>query len=288
MTAADAAAGYLRRGWVVLPMHTATAGAGCTCPAGSSCGSPGKHPRLRWPAGAAPPTAHDVRGWWRRWPAAGVGILTGASGLLVVDVDPRHGGDETLRRVEADYGPLPVTLRSVTGGGGEHFVFTAVDGVRPSAGMLGAGVDIRAGRSLIVAPPSVHAAGRPYRWLDPETPVARPPAWLIRLVSPPPPTRSPAPPPLRVVAGGRYAAAALAGECANVRRATVGERNAVLNLAAFKLGGLIAAGAIEATEVGPALLAAALAAGLGDGEARATILSGLNGGARSPRSAVGA
>ena len=35
----------------------------------------------------------DVEAWWRRWPDANVGVVTGrVSGIVVLDVDPRSGG----------------------------------------------------------------------------------------------------------------------------------------------------------------------------------------------------
>src|SRR5689334_1889561 len=34
-----------------------------------------------------------IEDWWRRYPGANIGIRTGApSGLLIIDVDPRHDG----------------------------------------------------------------------------------------------------------------------------------------------------------------------------------------------------
>jgi hypothetical protein len=35
----------------------------------------------------------EVRGWFQAWPDAGIGIVTGTiSGLVVLDIDVRHGG----------------------------------------------------------------------------------------------------------------------------------------------------------------------------------------------------
>jgi hypothetical protein len=39
---------------------------------------------------------------------------------LVLDVDPRNGGDEALRAVQTEHAILPTTLTSRTGGGGNH------------------------------------------------------------------------------------------------------------------------------------------------------------------------
>jgi hypothetical protein len=65
-----------------------------------------------------------IKAWWGRWPAANIGVPTGErSGLLVLDVDPRDGGPQSLVALERRNGPLPRTARARTGGGGVHVVF---------------------------------------------------------------------------------------------------------------------------------------------------------------------
>ena len=76
---------------------------------------------------------------------------------------------------------------------------------------------------------------------------------------------------------------ALAGERQAVAAAQPGRRNATLNRAAFNLGQLVAAGLLDADQVREVLLAAALEAGNPEAKARATIESGLAGGAAKPR-----
>ena len=46
------------------------------------------------------PSEQEVEGWWGGFfKGAGVGIITGTvSGLVVLDVDPRHHGDATLMK----------------------------------------------------------------------------------------------------------------------------------------------------------------------------------------------
>jgi len=80
----------------------------------------------------------------------------------------------------------------------------------------------------------------------------------------------------------RYAEAALAGEVEKVRAAPVGGRNNQLNESAFALGQFVAAGLLSQDEVVDALMKVAE-----DDEPEKilpTILSGLSGGMRSPRS----
>jgi hypothetical protein len=68
-----------------------------------------------------------------------------------------------------------------------------------------------------------------------------------------------------------------------VATAPPGRRNATLNRAAFNLGQLVAAGLLDVNQVQTGLLAAALEAGNPEAKARATIESGLRGGAAKPR-----
>jgi hypothetical protein len=154
-------------------------------------------------------------------------------------------------------------------------------------------VDWRGHGGLVVAPPSVHASGRAYRWVRPlavELP-AVPDRLRARLAPPRTQRTTGPPPPPAAVAGGRaerYAHAALDREAAAVRAAAPGTCNHTLNRAAFNLGQLIAAGLLDADQVGAVLLEAAMAAptsGHADRErkARATIKSGLGAGQQQPR-----
>src|SRR2546428_7220372 len=60
-----------------------------------------------------------IDAWWSVEPEAGIGLRTGrASGTIVIDVDPRHGGDVSLAKLEEEHGPLPETVEAITGGGG--------------------------------------------------------------------------------------------------------------------------------------------------------------------------
>jgi hypothetical protein len=68
-----------------------------------------------------------------------------------------------------------------------------------------------------------------------------------------------------------------------VRAAPVGARNNRLNRAAFSLGMLTGGGELDPVHVEEELLSAALDVGLPEGEARASIRSGLSAGTREPR-----
>ena len=53
-----------------------------------------------------------------------VGMATGkASDIVVIDIDPRNGGNETFAALKRKLGPLPKTVIVKTGGGGRHLYF---------------------------------------------------------------------------------------------------------------------------------------------------------------------
>ncbi len=184
-TLADALAAT-ERGWAVVPVHGIVRGR-CSC-GRPGCASPGKHPRVAWQRFEHErPTVAQVQGWWGRWPDANIGVITGAvSGVVVVDVDPRNGGDATLAVLEARWGALPVTVETRTGGGGRHLWFRA-PAVPLSSGPLAPGVDLKAEGGMVVVPPSVHHSGGRYTWADGRDPgtlvPADPPSWLLRLAA---------------------------------------------------------------------------------------------------------
>jgi len=81
----------------------------------------------------------------------------------------------------------------------------------------------------------------------------------------------------------RYCTAALAKAAEEVADACEGQRNDTLNTAAFSIGQLVGAGALDRTETEETLLQAAVSCGLPEPEARSTIASGLDAGVREPR-----
>jgi len=186
-----------RRGHGVFPLHWPVTHNGQTvCSCGRLCGKQAaKHPysvRGFAPHGHLDATTSTgiIKLWFGlRVPEANLGVST--EKLVVVDIDPRHDGDESLRALEREHGELPPTWRALTGGGGEHIIFAAPDGVAianvVAANMqnppLGAGIDVRARGGYIVAPPSRHISGGAYCWSvdyhPHDTPIAVAPDWLI-------------------------------------------------------------------------------------------------------------
>jgi Bifunctional DNA primase/polymerase, N-terminal/Primase C terminal 1 (PriCT-1) len=126
--------------------------------------------------------AHDascdesrIRSWWERWPNANVGLAL--QNLIAVDIDPRNGGD-----VDALPERLPDTCYAKTGGGGWHYLYSALAEARVRAHPT-PGVDVKTGAGqYLVVEPSVHPSGEKYVWLDETEPWASKPAvapdWL--------------------------------------------------------------------------------------------------------------
>lgn len=162
----DAACGYASFGFRVVPVASITGAGHCSC-GRRNCSASGKHPIISGWRREASNDPDVIRRWWRRWPHANVGIATGKmSNVIVVDIDPRHGGDASLKELEAALGELPKSVRVRTGGGGLH-IYLRQPGfeIRNSAG-IAPGVDIRGDGGLVVAPPSRHVSGGLYEWIS--------------------------------------------------------------------------------------------------------------------------
>jgi hypothetical protein len=114
-----------------------------------------------------------------------VGIVLGSqSGIVVLDIDPRNGSDDTLHELESEHGALPRTPSVESGGGGRHMYVLAPGAALVSS--LGPGLDLLGEGRLVVAPPSLHASGRCYQWDEhpDEVELAALPDWMLRLVTP--------------------------------------------------------------------------------------------------------
>jgi hypothetical protein len=182
-----AALWYAKWGWPVFPVYRPMSGK-CPCH-NPDCTATGKHPRTINGFNDATTDEAVIRAWWEYdFPRSNIGIRTGAvSGLVVLDEDPRHGGDESLRQLEAKYGPLPETPTALSGGGGRHFYFQHPGfHVRSRGDVLGVGLDVKGDKGSIIAPPSLHASGRLYKWAPGKSPeqvqLAPLPAWLLGLL----------------------------------------------------------------------------------------------------------
>jgi hypothetical protein len=167
-SALEAAKDYLARGWSVLPLRRRT-----------------KRPLAPWEhLQHQRPSEQDIDEWFRRWPDANIGIVTGEiSNLIVLDIDPKHGGDSTLQKLEQKFTTFPATVEAVTGGEGRHLYFAHPCSLTRNRTGFAQGIDLRGDGGYIVAPPSIHPSGRPYTWAEKHSPeeisLAPLPRWIL-------------------------------------------------------------------------------------------------------------
>ena len=128
-----------------------------------------------------------VAGWWcGRYAGCNIGGQIPES-MIMIDIDPYHGGLDSLAALIRQHGPLTPTLTDLSGrgDGGAHYFYRRPAG-RLSATRLGPGIDLKTHTGYGVLPPSLHPlTGQPYIRI--EHPVAAPPDWLIALLRPAPP-----------------------------------------------------------------------------------------------------
>ncbi|MEU0990688.1 bifunctional DNA primase/polymerase [Streptomyces sp. NPDC005953] len=272
------------QGWAVFPLRPGDKRPALhgerSCPRSGACVSG----HLKWESRAT--TDPDrIRRAWSTGPF-NIGLATGPSGLVVIDLDkPKtqdKGSTDTPDGVttfealcERSGQPVPTTRTIRTASGGRHLYFTApsVGRLANTASKLGPLVDTRAWGGYVVAPGSTTPTGT-YEVTDP-SPIAELPAWLYDVLTPCQVSRSLTAMPSTTRAS-RYASAALKAETAAVAGAGEGVRNWTLVRAARALGRFIASGDLSRTEVEDALKWAGSTAGLRESECRSALTSALN------------
>jgi putative DNA primase/helicase len=158
---------YAQNGWPVFPLHRPK-GSGCTC-GKADCSKIGKHPRISgWGATTDKAT---IETWFEMWgPDLNLGLLL--DGLMVLDVDPRHGGNESLAELEGVNGRLERRAVQRSGSGGAHFVFPARESVGIARGFR-PGLDLLTGKgAYVVIAPSLHPCGGRYEWVHEPSPLS--------------------------------------------------------------------------------------------------------------------
>ncbi len=229
-----------------------------------------------------------TRARWEKTPHANIGAATGRKSrvwVLDIDIGAAHG-DKSLAKIEAEHGPLPLTIEASTPRGGRHLYWRwPVDGpeIRNSAGRVGPGLDVRGEGGSIVLPPSVLADGRGYRWIkNGVRTFTDAPAWLVTLALPPPLPPRPKHKPLNGDVD-RYCAAAITAELRCLAAAGEGQRNEQLNRTAYAVAQFVAAGAVPEDWARGELEGTAVQIGLTVIEARRTIGSAFTAGLQNPR-----
>jgi hypothetical protein len=253
----NAALAYAARGWAVFPLKPGT-----------------KVPAVQHGVKEATTDSVQVGAWWDRMPGANIGMACGdPSDLWVLDVDGQEGEDSLLAFGHG----FPATLTQYTPSGGLHFVFRHMAGLGNTAGSIGAKLDSRGDGGYIVVAPSV-VNGREYRWAGKVEPQPIP-GWLLTMLRKPPVERKP----ITATERSGYAGKAVTLELAAVACAVEGTRNHTLNRAAWNLGTLVGAGLLGMADVRGRLIEAAVASGLPEPEATATVDRGLRDGQAHPR-----
>lgn len=158
---------YLEAGLRLIPIHPITNGK-CSC-GNENCQASGKHPlRSNWQNQRLVDSATLDDVWRDVYKCNGLGFALDQD-HIVLDVDPRNGGTESLAELQKDTG---VDFMSVcnaivlTGGSGIHFYFK-----KEEAANLGwklpekyRGLDIKQFGGYVIVAGSAHASGSSYEW----------------------------------------------------------------------------------------------------------------------------
>ena len=172
MANVKAAITYAAKGYAVFPVHHMKCNGDCTCnrwecnrePRSSSRG---KHPRITKWQERATTDINQIKQWWDKWPDDNIGIATGQkSNLVIIDIDPRNGGDRSLQNLIDSYDDIKPILNThtvSTGGNGTHYYYSIDKPVKSTKKHgLDVGIDVQADGKYIIAPPSNHYSGGTY------------------------------------------------------------------------------------------------------------------------------
>jgi hypothetical protein len=191
MTLLEHAIGYAKRGALVFPLNADK----------TPATERGFYDGTTEPA--------TIEAWWQRNPNSLIGVRIPAD-IVVLDIDPRHGGDVVWRAMEQAYGTIDIGRQHHSGrnDGGFHAWFKHPGGKLSTKaitewaerngvasytdkGKPTCGIDILHHEyRYSILPPSPHpATGQPYEWDNQGKPGVMPP-WLAAMLEPP----APAPP----------------------------------------------------------------------------------------------
>lgn len=192
-------------------------------------------------------------------------IPTGSTnGILVLDVDVKSGGLETIKKYN-----VPLTMSQTTKSGGKHYIFRYPNDGEHYGNKVGfdEGLDIRGENGYIV-----------YYGTD-STPIANAPDWLLEHARS---HKKEVDPQSVVQVSPEIAQSILDEACENVRQAPEGEANNTLNVESYRVGQLLPSNSLDKDLAFNELFKAAKDRGKEDYEASATIYSGFKGGVSQP------
>lgn len=161
----DGALYLLRRGFKVFPIQPNTK----------------NKPIYGWQKWAENSTEDMVRAYAAKYETANWGVYCGPSELIVLDVDPKNGGDKSLKDILSKNAEFPKTLTVRTPSGGLHIYFKGK--ARSSVSKIAKGLDTRGVGGYVVAAGS-RVDGKIYEVIEPSE-VASAPKWLLTALEKP-------------------------------------------------------------------------------------------------------
>ena len=238
------------RGWSVFPLV------------------PGKKtPAIRGWEQRATVDRRQIHRWWAGESCYNIGVATGKSGLVVIDLDGgrgdrppeqfagAHDGHDVLAMLaDAAGAEMPSRTYTVTTPSGCHLYFRTPSGIsfRNSAGLLGWRVDSRAGGGYVVAAGSVREQGA--YTVARHSAVAELPVWLARRLTPPSAPEPQRPMGLPRRRSNAYVRAIVEREAHAVATAQTGTRHHSLLKAARTLGRLVGGDELVEDDAAPRCL----------------------------------
>jgi len=186
--------------WQVFPVHGIDGAGKCTCGrVHKDSKEIAKHPAT--PNGQKDATTDVLQldKWWAGDPNYNIALLAKESGYFVIDIDPRHGGDESFEKLkEMAKDGLPPTVEAITGVyystetgehvRGRHMIYKCgadekFIGNFNSQGL--GGIDIKHNGYVLISP-SRHHSGVTYEWKEGHEPwkmeVAQAPEELLAII----------------------------------------------------------------------------------------------------------
>lgn len=243
--------------------------------------------------------------WWME--VRGIAAVCGAISGNLVCLDFDHCTNEIVSQFLRELGlPNNYAWTVKTPGGGYHIWLRSASANfdipkgkvrRPVPGLVDAWVELRWTGHYTALPGSHHPTGGIYSWAfsqPTEAPMVLEASNFVavyyKLTIDPPKNEKPSPTTHSIISKpnkgdmAAYVAKAVNEECNALRvMAPNTGRNDRLNRAAFTLGTLVGAGALNQSDAENALYDAARQCGLDDGEIFPTIASGMNAGMKQPR-----
>lgn len=171
--------------WKIMPVHGVRPDGRCTC--GEPHTDPkdvGKHPAISNWQNAATSDVAQISAWWDVNPMYNIAVMAALSNFVVIDIDPRSGGEETIEKFEAIYpNALTPTVEAYTGvyqgrdgkpARGRHLFYKfegneSLIGKMESISKEWKGVDVKRNGYVLLAP-SNHFSGVSYEWREGHAP----------------------------------------------------------------------------------------------------------------------